>query len=138
MRKASLTRHYGDDQGTFGRLTLDNGDYWQTGELPWRDNESGKSCIPVGTYIAHHIVSPKHGDCYILEDVEGRSDVEIHSANWMGDADKGLKCQLLGCIALGKEIGVLEGQKAVLRSKEALDEFLAELNGEEVQLTILE
>lgn len=51
-----------------------------------------------------------------------RTDVLIHSANFAGDADKGYQSQLLGCIALGSDVGVLKNsnhqdQKAVLSSK---------------------
>jgi len=60
--------------------------------------------------------------------------IEIHSANWMGDAP--LRKQLEGCIALGKDVGKLDGQTGVLRSKQAIAEFEEEMNGSIFQLTI--
>jgi len=62
--------------------------------------------------------------------------VEIHSANWAGDVSLGKHCQLLGCIALGKGVGVLEGQNAILSSKTAMAEFESLLNKEDFTLVI--
>ncbi len=78
-------------------------------ELPDRENKPNISCIPEGEYTCTFRKSPTHGGCYHIENVKGRSGVLIHSAN--------LPRQLLGCIALGSSIGILEGQKAVLNSK---------------------
>ena len=133
---ATLVRKQSSDEGTFGVLTLFDGTTFQTGELPWRVNLQGKSCIPAGTYTCHWRESPKHGWCYHVDWVEGRSDVEIHSANWMGDADKGYKCQLLGCIALGMTLGELEGQMAVLSSLDAIAKFHEIMAGAPFQLVI--
>ena len=126
------------DQGTFGMAFLDIGWNAHSLELPWRNNETGKSCILPGTYNAEWINSPKHGWCYMLKDVPGRTDVEIHSANWAGDASQGLKCQLLGCIALGLSVGVLEGQNAILQSKDAIAQFHSHTNGQPITVIILD
>ena len=137
MKSATLTRSASTDQGTFGVFKMDDGSgVWNSGELPWHDNQTGVSCIPPGTYVANPIVSPKHGPCFMLTGVPGRADVEIHAANWMGDQSLGYKCQLLGCIALGKAQGVLEGQEAVLLSQDALKEFLTIMGGDSLSLTI--
>ena len=64
--------------------------------------------------------------------------IEIHSANFAGDASKGYISQLLGCIALGLSVGVLNGQLAVLNSKGAIADFEAKQNKEDFQLTIKE
>jgi hypothetical protein len=135
-RFAVLTRTETDDSGTFGTLTTDNGFFCYTGELPWRENASGRSCIPAGVYRAVWATSPRHGECYHLQKVEGRTDIEIHSANWMGDEAKGLKCQLLGCIAPGRAIMDIVGQKGVSSSKEALAFLVADLEKEPFLLTI--
>jgi hypothetical protein len=133
----TIQRQSTDDEGTFGVATLDSDWTCYSLELPWRDNISGKSCIPPGTYECGWINSPKHGWCYKLKDVPDRTDVEIHSANWAGDADKGFKCQLLGCIALGLVIGELEGQKAVLSSKATIEKFHEITNGGALTVTIV-
>jgi hypothetical protein len=136
MRTATLNRLECSNEGTFGMMTLDDGTVFHSLELPWRDNQCGKSCIPHGTYTVNWRYSPKHGDCYHVDGVAGRSDVEIHAANWAGDVAMGYKCQLLGCIALGMSVGDLEGQKAVLTSRMAVLKFNAALGGDSFLLTI--
>lgn len=137
MRKVTLTRTETGDEGTFGTIVTDSGFSVYSGELPWRGNAPGKSCIPAGAYVCQKAVSPKHGPCYYITDVPGgRTDIEIHSANWMGDESKGFKCQLLGCIAPGRAIGELIGQKAVLSSRDALIGLEADLEGEPFHLVI--
>jgi len=139
MRKAVLTRIETGDEGTFGEILTDSGFKCFSGELPWRNNAPGKSCIPAGIYVCQYLFSPKHGKCYHVDHitaVKGRSDIQIHSANWMGDETRGKKCQLLGCIAPGLKMGVLGGQKAVLASKQALGALEADLDRAEFELTI--
>ena len=137
MRSATLLRNPSSDEGTFGVLLLDDHSSWSTGELPWRDNRNGISCIPPGSYICKWIISPKHGECYQITNVPKREMIEIHSANFMGDASLGKVSQLLGCLALGKSVGVLNGQKAILASKQAVHEFESNLNKEDFKLTII-
>ena len=141
MRTARITRSPSTDAGTFGEMSLDDGTQFVTGELPDNNNNPGTSCIPAGTYTAKWFDSPKHGWCYQVYGVPERSMIEIHPANWMGDKALGLFCQLLGCIALGKSLGMLqpEGyapQMAVLRSVEAITEFQDNLKQEDLELTI--
>jgi hypothetical protein len=46
----------------------------RTGEHP---------CIPEGTYVLSRYDSPKHGpNIWQYEDVPGRSNIQIHVANW--------------------------------------------------------
>lgn len=136
MRKVTVNRTETGDDGTFGTLRTDSGFQCYTLELPDKNNNPGKSCIPPGTYQCEKRTSPKHGKCYYVLNVPGRTDIEIHSANWAGDTDKGLKCQLLGCLAPGRAIGELEGQKAVLSSRDALIGLECDLAGETFALTI--
>lgn len=60
-------------------------------ELPWKNNERRKSCIPEGRYLLKKFQSKKHGLVLEVCDVPNRSAILIHKAN---DAQK----QLLGCI----------------------------------------
>lgn len=138
MRSATLIRHHSTDDGTFGTFTLDNGKTFASGELPWQDNQNGISCIPCGTYTCKWIDSPKHGECYQITNVPQRDMIEIHSANWMGDTHKGKISQLRGCVALGSEIGILSGQRAILSSKKSISEFEADMNKADFQLVIKE
>ncbi len=135
-KKAVLTRLETSNQGTFGVLTLDS-HKWFTGELPWKGNQSQISCIPKGLYFANWQYSPRFKKMMFgIGPVEGRSGIRIHPANLMGDASKGYRAQLNGCIALGQAIGVLDGQKAVLLSKPAVRQFEALLRGESFELEI--
>jgi hypothetical protein len=143
MRYATILRNPSTDDGTFGTILLDDHSSWSTGELPWKNNQNGISCIPAGTYICKWINSPKHGPCYQITAVPGRDMIEIHSANFMGDVSLGKTCQLLGCVALGKNTGKLApisggpAQTAVLQSKIAIAEFEANLKAEDFTLTIM-
>jgi hypothetical protein len=138
MRRATLTRTETDERGTFGVFRTDSGFECYTVELPWRNNEKGRSCIPAGTYIFNwRKDSPKHGECYeMATDTEapGRENVQIHSANW---AD-----QLLGCIAPGRSIQEIqhpsgEKVKGVTSSKDALAGLETDLGQRSFELNIV-
>lgn len=137
MRTATLTRNETGDEGTFGILVTDLGFTCFTGELPWRENATGTSCILPGTYVCQWLPSPAHGMCYHVEDVPGRADVEIHAANWMGDRSKGYQCELRGCIAPGESVGFPAGQKGLEESGDALKALIAHFNEEPFELTII-
>lgn len=144
MNHVELVRGESTDAGTFGTLSLNHGEWaCVTGELPWRDNDHGTSCIPNGTYTCKWINSPKHGECYQVMDVPGRDYIEIHSANFMGDktkinpvTDEYYITQLLGCIALGRSLGMMDGQMAVLKSKETIADFERRMGGNDFTLEI--
>lgn len=122
MNTVLLRRETSTDEGTFGRVISDDS-IWISGELPWRDNLPGKSCIPRGIYTVTWRNSLKHGMCYHVENVPERTDIEIHPANYVGDKEKKFISQLLGCIALGHSVKDLNGQKAVIDSRKAVTEF---------------
>lgn len=140
MRRATLTRLESSEQGTFGTLIVPNGDYneyFYTGELPWVDNASGKSCIPKGTYQVKKTIWLKYNKpVYLLQDVAGRQGILIHSANFMGSRDNGLKAQLYGCIALGERLGTMDGQKALLVSSPAVRRFQEMMKWEDFTLEV--
>lgn len=125
LKTIVLTRKETSSEGTFGELVVDNFVYL-TGEAPWLDNQENLSCIPVGTYRCMRTYSPRfERDTYQLKDVWRRTDVRIHPANFMGDRRRGLYQEVQGCIALGKLIGPMNGQKALLKSKYAVASFEA-------------
>lgn len=117
---AVLTRLDWGDQGVFGRLVA--GPVWlYSGELPWRDNRPGASCVPCGAYGCAWTWSPRFGRrLYLLHPVAGRTGIRAHPANLMGDAALGFRSQLNGCVALGERLGWIDGQKAVLLSAPAV------------------
>lgn len=133
---AVLTRVPSTDQGTLGNFVLEDGTTFYSIELPWQNNNRGMSSIPPGIYTCHWIKSPKHGECYQVMNVPERDMIEIHSANFAGDTSKGYISQLLGCIALGSSIGILNGQLAVLNSKGAIATFEDKQAQQDFQLTI--
>jgi hypothetical protein len=136
-KKVTLRRTETDDLGTFGVLTLPSGTQLYSGELPWRGNKVGKSCIPAGTYNCTWTTTARHPDgVYEVQDVKGRTAVQIHLGNWCGDADKDLKSNVEGCILPGRAIDEIAGQKAVKGSADALKTLVAELEHLPFQLVI--
>ena len=97
MRKVTLTRGVSGPDGTPGKWLSDSGLSLDTIERQWLDNAPDVSCIPPGVYICRWGFSPTHGWCFYVMNVDGRGNIEIHSAN--------LWDQLLGCIALGMGTG---------------------------------
>ena len=137
MKQATLRRTEMGDAGTFGVLEVD-GHTFHTGELPWRDNRRGKSCVPAGTYIVKWDPSPRFGHKYELFGVPGRTTILIHEANFVGDEDLGFQAEVDGCIALGSALGVIDGQQAVTGSKKAVKRFEELLAHEPFELTIID
>jgi hypothetical protein len=88
----TIKRTYGDF-ATTGTCQV-GGRSLFTIELPWKDNESGVSCVPEGVYDLVPYESPTHGPTWVLS-APGftRSYCELHSGNWSE--------QLEGCIAFG-------------------------------------
>lgn len=118
--RAILERLESGPQGTFGKFTVGNTSFF-SGELSWRDNHANISCIPTGLYCCTFTYSVRFKKyMYLVLNVDGRDGIRLHSANLMGDSDKGYRCQLNGCIALGEKLGTIEGQKALLISRPAI------------------
>lgn len=137
-----LERHETGDQGTFGRIIAPGGFWLYSGELPWLDNASDISCIlpapdstlvynVVWTFSAHF-----RREMYLVSGTDGRAGIREHSANFMGDARKGFKKQLNGCIALGEKLGVMDGQKALLLSAPAVRRFEAYMEHKPFKLEV--
>lgn len=76
---------------------------------------------------------------YLVTDVEGRSGIRIHPANWGGSVNHGYKRDLLGCIALGTSLigGPGTGKQLMLTSSAVpTRRFEKLLNGEDFKLDI--
>ncbi len=108
--KLHLVRYQKSDRSLIGRLSIDG--VYQCATL-----ENVKLAIPEGTYPVIERWS-EHNKANVLGlcDVPGRSDIEIHVANWPE--------QLLGCIAVGK----IAGADSVSKSREAFDELMLKVN----------
>ena len=120
-----LLRASTSKDGTFGTLVGMDFDFYSL-EKPYVDldgnglSDPQKSCIDpapgqTASYLCEWRESPKYGWCYEVTGVPGRSHILLHPANWQE--------QLLGCIALGKGRGVLNGKPAITQSKRAIKEF---------------
>ncbi len=135
-----LIRVSTSDQGTFGYLWA-KGRLFRSLELPWRDNARNISSIPAGEYPVKYVKTrrPRSGRwfSYWLDKVPGRSGILIHSGNWAGDRAKGLRTDSWGCILVGREVGVLSGQKALLASTPAVHGLHAALQGSETTLRVI-
>ncbi len=79
------------------------------------------SCIPEGTYLLKKRWSKKYGHHFILEDVDGRTYILVHSGNLFQDTE--------GCIIVGEYFGYVNGDaildvKGSKRALERLNEIL--------------
>lgn len=111
------------ENGVFGELFIDGSRFCTTLERPDLNNEPEVSCIPTGEYKCHRHTSLKFGEVWELEDVPGRADILIHPAN--------LYTELRGCIALGTNRGIVNGQKGIINAREAVKEFMDKTAKEE-------
>ncbi len=75
---------------TEGVLTTPFGDFHIL-ELPWKDNERGKSCIPEGTYTVfkdkYRGGKKKGKPAFRFRNVSGRSGILLHIGNFLKDTD---------------------------------------------------
>ena len=104
--------------GTFGELVIHGDAVAKTCELPWKDNAPDLSCVPAGRYWVAREYSPHFKrDLFELKGVPGRAECKFHPAN--------VPHELKGCIALGEDFGVVGGEDGVVRSRQAVDAFMA-------------
>ena len=98
-------------------------------ERPWKNNSRNVSSIPYGNFRCDYTYSPRFKrKLYLLRDVPGRSGIRIHAANW--------SYELMGCIALGMQIGVLEGEVGLLRSAPAIEKLVRFMNEDSFLLEV--
>lgn len=137
---ATISREPSTIFGTFGRLFMELGPtaFWcHTLELPWKDNRRNVSCIPAGWYKCEQVESPRFkSHLYKLLDVPDRDGILIHAGNVAGDKDFGLATDVEGCILLGLNVGVINRQRAVTASANALALFHSLTQGRKLNLEI--
>jgi hypothetical protein len=97
--------------GTNGKIHFQSRLMMYSIELPWKDNQTGVSCIPEGKYELIKRYNEKFGRHLQVLNVPQREDILIHPAN---DALKELK----GCIA---PVWLITGAGKGLRSRMALE-----------------
>lgn len=125
-----LIRTYFPD-GTNGELLHNNKRVCFTIELPWLANKQRVSCIPEGRYELTKRYSQRYKHHVLVNDVEGRTLILIHTFN---DALKESK----GCIA---PVSICTGEGKGSNSMLALKKLLAVISiefdkGNKVFLTI--
>ena len=118
-----LTRGASTVDGTFGILAGE-ALLMYTGELPWKEDRNGVSCIPTGHYLCTPRTTPSRGQHFILSDTKHRTYILTHSGNYCGDKELGKRCEILGCILLGMSLSKFDGQKVVTRSREAMQKLV--------------
>jgi hypothetical protein len=130
MKDVYINRGLSTDAGTPGDLTTE-GFSRKCLELPWRNNLRNRSCFLPGQYLTEWLWSNHfQRKLYHVTGVEGHDAIEIHPANWAGDVDLGLKCELRGCCAPGDHFDQLDGQFAILSSRNVTREFEELMGGE--------
>jgi hypothetical protein len=122
-----IKREWTSSHGTEGLLIAPEFSCY-TLELPWKDNQTSISCIPPGEYNCEIRNSSKFGLIYWVKNVPEREFILIHAGNFAGDISKGLRSNVSGCILLGKLMGFIQGQRAVLNSRIAVKEFMEKIN----------
>lgn len=113
----NLVRFAYTPMGTFGEMTF-NGFKCYTVERPWLDNKPEISCIPEGVYTANLYESPTPGRGIVwqLNNVPHRTFIQIHRGNTEDD--------VVGCIAVGKDLGFIDNKWAVSNSRKAFGELM--------------
>lgn len=99
-------------------------------ELPWRNNEYGISCFPLGKYKGKKHYSPDFGWSIWIQDVPNRSEILTHAANFVGSPNPETgEPDLRGCVAPGLEFeditgdGIVEVVSSAKAMKQILDCF---------------
>ena len=141
-RWVRIKRDPSSDTGTPGVLTTDSGLRLYSLELPDKANKPGLSRIPEGEYLCELGDFPKHGKCYEVKAVPGRTAVLFHVGNFGGDIEKGKRSDTEGCILVGNCLGEAydskggKRQDGLLGSRDAFARFMDDRDGEPFQLII--
>ena len=101
---------------TYGVLLYEGIPFTLTLERPWLFNMKNVSCIPVGTYRAARVQSPKHGNTFQVQGVPGRDGINFHKGNHEDDTE--------GCILVGEQFEIVEGKPGIAASSLGFPQFL--------------
>lgn len=135
-----LTRAYlPDNSATLGRWETETGFSCYTLELPWRNNERGRSCIPEGTYdlrvreseVVHRTTGGEFQEGFEIVGVPFRTWIMVHPGNWAKDTN--------GCILVGKQFWWSDKGPMVKASRATFREFMKAhlaLSGEDLLLRV--
>ncbi len=120
--KIELARDRQTRQGTTGHLFLNGIPFGVTLERPSVRFGDPHPCIPAGEYRVTLYQSPHFGRLMpLLEDVPGRSGIEIHWGNFVGDFE--------GCVGVGATRGELpDGSPTIWNSRATFDRLFGQLS----------
>lgn len=117
--------------GTFGVLKIDKRVFCYTLEPPDIENASNVSSIPAQQYICSRTKSPTFGETFEVLGVPDRSNILFHPGNIVSDT--------AGCILLGRNLGTLGKDRAIMSSGDTFRSFMTALvDDNDVHLTIKE
>ena len=126
-----LVREDFTDKSTIGTLYIQGNRICDTLENPYLDNKPNISSIPLGEYsVRLRLARESASKDYLhllIENVEGRSYVLVHTGNYPRDS--------FGCIL----VGLTRGNNFVKNSKDAMSFLMEEivtLGGENINLII--
>ena len=137
MIRLTLTRRWFDDERTIGKLTCGDEFVAFTMEPGYKDFSAPR--VEDGFYhlVRHDEEGMRFRDTWALvgKDVShgpeagiGRDAIIFHAGNWDDDT--------IGCIILGRTIGHMHGETALLSSKDAMDRLRSFLGKADAYLTI--
>jgi hypothetical protein len=115
--KIEILRKYQPGRATIGILSVDDTVRMLTLELPWRNNEIKKSCIPEGTYTCEAVSNRQTSGgllmprTFVVTGTAPRSGILFHIGNAVKDTE--------GCILLGTRLD----EDQVLNSLSAFNFF---------------
>lgn len=127
----TLTRKSDDGLQTLGELT-GGGFSCKTLELPWRNNEVDRSCIPAGVYECKYTFSPKFQKyTYEITNVPNRPGIRIHGGNYNTDTE--------GCVLLGESYAYVNSDRELdlINSRKMVDALETLLNKQPFTLQII-
>ncbi len=107
-----LDRHPSEDCGTFG-------DLYRDGKQIALTCEPAIPAIPLGIYLCQPHNGPEFQNVWEVMDVPGHTAILMHNGNTIKNTK--------GCILVGNEFGIIDGQHAVLNSMLTLDRLRRDL-----------
>ena len=131
-----LQRFAYSPMGTFGKIIVPGGFTCFTVERPWMGNRQNISCIPEGRYVLRKRYSPvvertsdgEFTEGWQVTEVPSRTFIMLHPGNHMENVE--------GCIAMGLDLGFIQGKWAVTSGRIAFRNLMNALTGSEYDIDI--
>lgn len=141
MKRFTIKRIASDlDWATFGVMLHERIPFAVTVELPWINNEKGKSCIPLDLYVVELSVPTQKIPYFhyvYLNVAGGREGCALHKAN--------LARQLEGCTAIGESFDLvlvnpkIGAELGIAGSQKGYTEFMTKAgNDRQIEIQIVQ